>query len=67
MLDLKYLREHPEDAKRRLQIRNPHIDLPAVLKADEERRRLQKQCEDLRALKNEASKKIAAAPPEERL
>lgn len=66
MIDIKVLRDNPEEAKKKLASRGLEVDVERILKIDEERRELIKKSDELRALKNDASKKIGAAAPEER-
>ncbi|HIC96730.1 TPA: hypothetical protein EYP12_08955, partial [Candidatus Bipolaricaulota bacterium] len=58
MLDLKLIRENPEEVERRLRTRDDGIRLDGLIKLDEERRSLIREVEELRAKRNEGSKRI---------
>ena len=58
MLDIKFIREHPEKVKKALQDRNVDFDLDALLEVDEKRRVLIKERDDLRAEQNTLSREI---------
>ncbi len=58
MLDLKKIRENPEEVERRLQARDPSIKLDRLLELDERRRALIREVEELRARRNEGSEQI---------
>jgi seryl-tRNA synthetase len=58
MLDLNYVRTHPEDVRASLVRRNTEAPLDAVLEADERRRSLLSETEALKAERNAASKEI---------
>lgn len=58
MLDLRYLREHPEEAERRLRTRDPSLSLQPILERDERRRALLQEVERLRHQRNEVSREI---------
>lgn len=66
MIDIKILREHTEEVRQAVKNRRMDIDLDAILKIDGERRKLQKQADDKRALKNKAGEKIAKASSAEK-
>lgn len=67
MIDLKSLRENPENFKKALSKKYFDIDkLNEVLAIDEKARLAQKKLEDFRAKKNEASGKIAKLKGEEK-
>ncbi|MFH0928126.1 MAG: serine--tRNA ligase [bacterium] len=66
MIDIKFLRNNPDVVRQALKNRNSTIDIDEVLKVDTERREYLQKSENLKNLKNQASKKIAAAKPEER-
>jgi seryl-tRNA synthetase len=59
MLDLKLIRENPEEIERRLQTRDPGLSLGKLLEMDEERRKLIGQVEEKKSLRNRASEQIA--------
>jgi seryl-tRNA synthetase len=58
MLDLKYVREHPEDIRAGLRRRGLEIDLAEFLALDEKRRTSQQEVEDLRRKRNQVSEEI---------
>lgn len=59
MLDMKRIRQNPEELKEALQKRNSAISLESFLADDEERRLLLSQSEALKNRRNEESKTIA--------
>ena len=61
MLNLKLLRQDPEQAARRLQVRGYELDTTAFRALEEERRRLQSQTEQLQRERNARSKDIGTA------
>jgi len=56
MLDIKFIRENVELVKQNCVNRHVKIDIDALLTADEERRNILKQIEELRAERNQGSK-----------
>ena len=62
MLDIKVIRDNPEEAKRRLATRNKDYsaEIDKILALDEERRALISATETIKAKKNEVSKQIPA-------
>jgi len=58
MLDLKLIRENPEEVERQLRTRDAKIRLDGLLKLDEERRAIIREVEELKARRNEGSKRI---------
>ena len=56
MLDIKFIRENKELIKKNCQNRRSDIDIDLLIKLDEERRRVLKEIEYLRALRNSKSK-----------
>jgi seryl-tRNA synthetase len=61
MLDINYVRSHPEEIRQSLQQRNTEAPLEAVLEADARRRTLLAEVESLKAQRNAASKEIGKA------
>lgn len=59
MLDLNFVRENPELVKKGAAAKGVSIDLDALLKADERRRKLIGLVEKMRAEQNQAGEKIA--------
>jgi seryl-tRNA synthetase len=60
MLDLKFIRENSELVKQSIRDRKLKLDLDGLLKTDDERRRILKELEALRAGKNKANDEISA-------
>ncbi len=56
MLDIKYIREHPEAVAQNAENKGYTVDVARILELDNERRKLIAQSEDLRAKRNELSK-----------
>lgn len=54
MLDIKFIREHPEEVEKNLKFRGSKISLPEVLAVDKNHRGLLLQVESLRAERNQA-------------
>jgi len=65
MLDLKYVREHPEEVERAILHKHEKGDLRALLELDERRRARLHELEGLRKQSNEASKEIGRRMKEE--
>ena len=61
MLDLRLIREHPDDVQRALAEKGGADLIPAILARDGERRRLVKEADDLKAERNIASEAIGRA------
>ncbi len=61
MLDIKWVREHPDELKRALEKRGVAFDVEGLSKLDEERRMKIKEADDLRARQNILSDEIARA------
>jgi len=59
MLDIKFIRENPEEVKESVQRRKLDVDLDEILELDKKRRLLLKEIEDLRAQMNKITGKIA--------
>ncbi len=55
MLDIKFIRENPEEVKKACQNKGANIDIDFFLKIDEERRKLKNEIEKLRAERNKLS------------
>ncbi|NLG84694.1 MAG: serine--tRNA ligase [Firmicutes bacterium] len=66
MLDLAYIREHPEEIKQAAAKKRLDVDVDRLLALDVERRTLIKEVEALRAKKNAASDRIAKLVGEEK-
>ena len=61
MLDIKRIRQNPQELVDALNKRHKSISLDAFLKQDEERRKLLSEVEEKKALRNQTSKKIGLA------
>ena len=59
MLDLKFIRENPDQVAQGLQAKGVSVDIQTLLDLDLEKRTLLKQSEDLKAKRNAASDEIA--------
>lgn len=58
MLDIKELRKDPKTAEKKLQSKNPEIQLGSILELDEQVRSLKTEVEELKSKKNSFSKEI---------
>src|SRR5262249_23574849 len=61
MLDIKLIREQPDEVERRLALPGEPVSLPPVLEADAARRQLITETEELKAERNRASEAIGQA------
>ncbi|MET0850679.1 MAG: serine--tRNA ligase [Candidatus Rokuibacteriota bacterium] len=61
MLDLKAIRERPDDVERALQSRDPALTVRPILEADARRRQAVTEAEELKAERNRASEAIGRA------
>jgi len=59
MLDIKFIRENPDDVKRAVKARGYHENIDELLKLDKERRKLMIVAEEARAAQNQLSRDIA--------
>lgn len=59
MLDLKFIRENPDEVTKGLSAKGVSIDLKAILSLDSEKRSLLKESEDLKAKRNTANDEIS--------
>ncbi|MHB8945622.1 MAG: serine--tRNA ligase, partial [Bacillota bacterium] len=66
MLDISYIREHPEEVKRGAAKKHFPAPVDELLEVDRRRREAQRKVEDLRAEKNRRSKEIPGLAAEER-
>lgn len=66
MLDIKFIREHPDLVRQGAADKRIKIDLDRVLELDRQIKPLQVQWEDLQAERNALSKEIGTKPPAER-
>jgi seryl-tRNA synthetase len=60
MVDIKFIRENPEIVEKALRSRKSSLTLEALLKIDEERRKVLTEIEELRAQRNKANDEISA-------
>ena len=58
MLDIKLIRENPEKINELLKRRNPELSVDKVIEIDTERRKVQTEADELRALRKSESQKI---------
>lgn len=67
MLDIQYIRDHVETVKEAVKNKRVDLDVDALLVADQDRRALLKEVEELQSLKNDINELIhQAKTPEER-
>lgn len=59
MLDLKFIRENPEDVKRAIELKGEKDQVDEILKLDERRRELIKKGDALKARRNDVTEEIA--------
>ncbi len=67
MLDLKKLRENPQESETRLKAKDASIDLNKFLKLDEKARQLKTETENIKAKQNQASKEIGRKKGDKKL
>ncbi len=61
MLDIKFIREHPDKVKEGCQTKQVKVDIDHLLEVDKRRRDLLRAFEDMRAQKNKANEEIQRA------
>lgn len=66
MLDIKFIREHPEEVKTNCRNRNVAVDIDAFLRLDAERAGIQRETEDLRHRRNEIAALMQTVSSEQR-
>jgi seryl-tRNA synthetase len=66
MIDIKHLRENPHFFRDAAKAKNVDIDIERILELDRRARALKTELEGIKAQKNEASKEIAKATPDQR-
>ncbi|MCK5760636.1 MAG: serine--tRNA ligase [Candidatus Delongbacteria bacterium] len=59
MLDIRYIRENPDEVKKRLENKNAIIDIDKLSQLDIDKRKLLGETEDLKAERNKATQMIA--------
>ncbi|MFH1822947.1 MAG: serine--tRNA ligase [Patescibacteria group bacterium] len=63
MLDIKFIRENPEDVKKAVKNKNIDLDIDNLLKIDEEKRKMQTELDDLRKKRNEIAQATKGEKP----
>jgi seryl-tRNA synthetase len=58
MLDIKLIRQDPQGIEKKLQTKEPSVDLSPILSLDEAIRKIKFRVEELKAARNQASEKI---------
>ncbi|MGQ9753501.1 MAG: serine--tRNA ligase [Thermaceae bacterium] len=66
MLDLRYIRAHPEEVRRAIELKGVDLDLDALLELDKEVLRLKTGLQALREERNQNAKKVPQATGPER-
>ncbi|KGQ21302.1 serine--tRNA ligase [Thermus filiformis] len=66
MLDLRYIRTHPEEVRKAIALKGIPLDLDALLALDQEVLRLKQELQALQERRNQNAKRVPKAPPEER-
>ena len=66
MLDLRYIRTHPEEVRKAALVKGIPLDLDGLLALDEEVLRLKQELQALQERRNQNAKQVPKAPPEER-
>lgn len=66
MLDIKLIRENPEEIKKACQSKQVKVDIDELLRIDQEKRKLMKKNEELKSVHNKMSKEIAKIQGEEK-
>src|SRR5712692_11856770 len=61
MLDLAFIRNHPDIVKEAVRVKNNTLDIDYLLEVDRQVLTLQRQVEDARAQQNEISRRISKA------
>jgi len=66
MVDLKRIRQNPEEVRKAIALKGVDLDLEALLALDEEVLRLKQRLQELQTERNQVAKRVPKAPPEER-
>ncbi len=66
MLDLKYIRAHPDEVQAGARLKHMPCDVDRILELDARNRALKQEIDEKRRAQNAASKEIGRAAPEER-
>ncbi len=67
MLDLAFIRSHPDAVKEAARVKRSTIDVDYLLEVDRQVTALQRQVEDMRAQQNQLSKRIKEAGKDKEL
>ncbi len=59
MLDIKYIRENPEEVRQRVATKNVDVDITAIVDLDIRRRNLSKETDDMKHRRNTVSQQIS--------
>ena len=59
MLDIKYIRENPEEVRQRVATKNVDVDIVAIIDLDIRRRNLSKETDDMKHRRNTVSQQIS--------
>ena len=66
MIDIKLIRENPDDYKHAAKVKGYSIDIDELLSIDEQLRSTRRELQDVKTAQNTAGKEIAKLPPEEK-
>lgn len=66
MVDLKRIRQNPEEVRRAIALKGMDLDLEALLALDEEVLHLRQRLQELQTERNQVAKQVPKASPEER-
>ncbi len=66
MLDLRYIRTHPEEVRKAIALKGLSLDLDALLALDQEVLRLKQELQALQEKRNQTAKQVPRMPPTER-
>lgn len=67
MIDITYIRDHPDEVKQSAEHKNIAVDIDKLLKIDGKRRKLMTELDDLRQKRNEIASKMKGGKPEQSL
>ena len=62
MLDIRYIREHPDEVQKKSEQKGYKVDIKKLLGLDDQYRKLISQTEELRAKRNELSHSVSVSP-----
>ena len=66
MLDIHFIREHPDEVRRAIELKEVHLDLDALLAVDRDVVRQRQQLDELNRDRNANAKRVGGSPAEER-